>query len=121
MLIRLFMIGVLILSACSRSSSPDDDKERIRALEAEVKQLKSEVEKKQQPAPQPRQGKEPPQTGAQNKQRPSESNTSNKSSLDLQEKCARQAQNTPARLGWRMESLSIFENHYNARLNKCFV
>ena len=41
--------------------------------------------------------------------------------LDLQEKCARQAQEAFKRDGFEGEKGALFSNHYNEKLNKCFV
>jgi hypothetical protein len=46
---------------------------------------------------------------------------SRKASLELQEKCARQARQDFTQLGWDKDSWANFSNHYNERLNKCFV
>ena len=42
-------------------------------------------------------------------------------SLDLQEKCATQAQKQFDELGWNKNPMADFANHYSARLNKCFI
>ncbi len=42
-------------------------------------------------------------------------------SLDLQEKCAKQAQQAFKRDGFEKEQLASFSNHYSEKLNKCFV
>jgi hypothetical protein len=41
--------------------------------------------------------------------------------FSLQEKCAKQAREEFQRLGWGKEALADFTNHYNERLNKCFM
>ena len=41
--------------------------------------------------------------------------------LDLQEKCAKQARELFKSDGWEKEKMASFTNHYNQRLNKCFV
>lgn len=43
------------------------------------------------------------------------------SSLDLQEKCARQAYEQFRQSGWDKEPTAGFSNHYDETLNKCFV
>jgi hypothetical protein len=40
--------------------------------------------------------------------------------LDLQEKCAKQAQEAFKSDGFEKEEGALFSNHYNERLNKCF-
>jgi hypothetical protein len=42
-------------------------------------------------------------------------------SLDLQEKCAKQAQEVFKVSGKEKEQLAGFENHYNEKLNRCFM
>ena len=42
-------------------------------------------------------------------------------SLDLQEKCADQARKEFALSGYKPKDLAGFENHYNQKLNKCFI
>lgn len=42
-------------------------------------------------------------------------------SLDLQEKCATQARKEFNELGWNKNAMAGFSNHYNTRLNKCFM
>jgi hypothetical protein len=44
-----------------------------------------------------------------------------KATLELQEKCARQARQDFIQLGWDKDPLASFSNHYNERLNKCFM
>jgi hypothetical protein len=47
--------------------------------------------------------------------------TAKTSSLDLQEKCWKQSQEI-FRLGdWHKNQLASFENHYNERVNRCFL
>jgi seryl-tRNA synthetase len=41
--------------------------------------------------------------------------------LDLQEKCAKQAREEFHSLGWDKHELADVSNHYNAKLNKCFM
>jgi hypothetical protein len=41
--------------------------------------------------------------------------------LDLQDKCARQAHETFKNLGWDKEPLAGYGNHYHVGLNKCFI
>ncbi len=42
-------------------------------------------------------------------------------SLDLQGKCAKQAQEAFKLNGMEKEAMASFQNHYNTKLNKCFV
>jgi len=42
-------------------------------------------------------------------------------SFDLQAKCAKQARKAFAALGYAKDAMAGFENHYNSRLNKCFI
>ena len=42
-------------------------------------------------------------------------------SLDLQEKCAKQAHEAFKINGFEKDETSAFSNHYNEKLNKCFV
>jgi hypothetical protein len=42
-------------------------------------------------------------------------------SLDLQQRCARQAREEFTQSGWDKHPLASFTNHYNAGLNKCFI
>ena len=42
-------------------------------------------------------------------------------SLELQEKCSKQAALAYAESGWAKEPAAGYENHYNDKLNKCFV
>jgi hypothetical protein len=42
-------------------------------------------------------------------------------SLELQAKCAEQARKAFAESGFKPTDGAIFENHYSAKLNKCFV
>jgi len=42
-------------------------------------------------------------------------------SLELQEKCARQARQDFTQLGWDKDPSASSSNHYNGQLNKCFV
>src|SRR5260370_861449 len=41
--------------------------------------------------------------------------------FSLQEKCAKQAREEFQRLGWGKEAFADFTNHYNERLNKCYM
>jgi|SRR5580704_3788174 hypothetical protein len=41
--------------------------------------------------------------------------------LELQEKCAKQAREEFNVDGWEKEKLAGFSNHYNVALNKCFI
>lgn len=47
--------------------------------------------------------------------------TPKSSSLDLQAQCARQAALIYKDSGWEKEVMAGYENHYNEKLNKCFV
>ncbi len=42
-------------------------------------------------------------------------------SLDLQERCAKQAHEEFLNLGWKKHEGAVFANHYNQKLNKCFM
>jgi hypothetical protein len=42
-------------------------------------------------------------------------------SIDLQQKCARQAREEFTRDGWESRSMAGFTNHYNSELGKCFI
>lgn len=42
-------------------------------------------------------------------------------SLDLQEKCSKQARLQFNNDGWGSVKLAFFTNHYNEKLNKCFI
>jgi hypothetical protein len=42
-------------------------------------------------------------------------------SLDLQERCAKQAREEFLKLGWARQEAASFMNHYNQKLNKCFM
>lgn len=42
-------------------------------------------------------------------------------SLELQEKCSKQAQATFEAGGWKKEQLASYTNHYNEKMNKCFI
>jgi hypothetical protein len=42
-------------------------------------------------------------------------------SLEFQEKCSKQAWETYAENGWKKEPMASFTNHYNDKMNKCFV
>jgi len=42
-------------------------------------------------------------------------------SLNLQEKCAKQAHEQFVNLGWGKHESAVFGNHYNQKLNKCFL
>jgi hypothetical protein len=42
-------------------------------------------------------------------------------SLDLQNKCSKQALAEFTVLGWTKEPAASFANHYNQKLNKCFI
>jgi len=41
--------------------------------------------------------------------------------LELQEKCARQAAAIFKADGWEKEQMAGFENHYNEKMNRCFI
>jgi type II secretory pathway pseudopilin PulG len=41
--------------------------------------------------------------------------------LDLQEKCSKQAREDYREDGWNKEPMASFTNHYNEKMNKCFV
>lgn len=41
--------------------------------------------------------------------------------FDLQERCAKQAREAFLNLGWGKYESAAFENHFNQKLNKCFV
>jgi hypothetical protein len=41
--------------------------------------------------------------------------------LDLQEKCAKQSRGEFEKLGWGRQEAAAFMNHYNQKLNKCFM
>src|SRR5450759_845176 len=41
--------------------------------------------------------------------------------LDMQAKCAQQARAEFKAQGWEKESMAGFTNHYNVKVNKCFV
>src|SRR5690242_16880236 len=43
------------------------------------------------------------------------------SNLDLQEKCAKQARSVFSEMGFNKEPLANYTNHYQQRLNKCFI
>ena len=43
------------------------------------------------------------------------------SNLELQDKCAKQAAAVFKDSGWADESMAGYQNHYNERLDKCFV
>jgi hypothetical protein len=47
--------------------------------------------------------------------------TSKATALELQEKCAKQAREGFKLLGWDKHETASFSNHYNAKLNKCFL
>jgi hypothetical protein len=42
-------------------------------------------------------------------------------SLDLQGKCSKQAWDTYDQSGWKKEQMASFTNHYNEKMNKCFI
>jgi hypothetical protein len=42
-------------------------------------------------------------------------------SLELQSKCAEQARAVYNADGWNVEKMARFTNHYNQKLNKCFI
>ncbi len=42
-------------------------------------------------------------------------------SLELQEKCSKQASEQYVENGWKKEPMASYTNHYNERMNKCFV
>jgi TolA-binding protein len=46
---------------------------------------------------------------------------SKKNDLDAQEKCARQSREAFKRDGWEKEKGALFSNHYNEKLNRCFM
>lgn len=41
--------------------------------------------------------------------------------LDLQGKCAKQARSTFKSNGWETHPMASFANHYDSKLNKCFI
>ena len=41
--------------------------------------------------------------------------------FDFQERCAKQAREQFKQLGWDKEPMAGFTNHYNEKMNKCFV
>jgi hypothetical protein len=41
--------------------------------------------------------------------------------IDLQEKCARQSREEYRSDGWEKRSMAGFTNHFNTRMNKCFM
>lgn len=41
--------------------------------------------------------------------------------FDLQERCAEQSRKTFNDLGFKAKDLASYENHYNEKLNKCFI
>ncbi len=45
----------------------------------------------------------------------------NMATLDLREKCSKKAWETYAESGWKKEPMASFTNHYNVRMNKCFI
>ncbi len=42
-------------------------------------------------------------------------------SFDLQERCAKQADQEFSNLGWKKHEGAVLANHYNQKLNKCFM
>ena len=42
-------------------------------------------------------------------------------SLELQEQCSKQAREQFAENGWKKEPIASFTNHYNLKMNKCFM
>jgi hypothetical protein len=46
---------------------------------------------------------------------------SQSNSLEYQEKCAEQARKTFDDLGYKPRKMAVYENHYNAKFNKCFM
>ena len=42
-------------------------------------------------------------------------------SLELQEKCSKQARSDFEEYGWKKEAFASFTNHYNEKMNKCFI
>jgi len=42
-------------------------------------------------------------------------------SLELQEKCSKQAREEFVEDGWKKEPMASFANHYNEKMNKCFI
>lgn len=46
---------------------------------------------------------------------------STEQALAVQTECAATAQNFLVSRGWKAEEGSSYENHFNSRLNKCFV
>jgi hypothetical protein len=42
-------------------------------------------------------------------------------SLELQEKCSKQAEEQYAANGWKKEQMASYTNHYNEKMNKCFA
>jgi len=41
--------------------------------------------------------------------------------LEVQEKCSKQAGEQYAENGWKKEPIASFTNHYNEKMNKCFM
>jgi hypothetical protein len=41
--------------------------------------------------------------------------------LELQEKCSKQAREAYAENGWKKEELASYTNHFNEKMNKCFA
>ena len=41
--------------------------------------------------------------------------------LDLQEKCAKQARTEFTAQGWKKEDMTSYTNHYNSKVDKCFM
>jgi hypothetical protein len=41
--------------------------------------------------------------------------------LELQEKCANQARAVFREMGWDKKPFALYTNHYNRKLNKCFI
>ena len=42
-------------------------------------------------------------------------------SLELQDKCSKQAREEYAENGWKKEPIASFTNHFHAKMNKCFM
>ncbi len=45
----------------------------------------------------------------------------NSTSMELQERCSKQAREQYNAEGWREEPMASYTNHYNDKLNKCFL
>jgi hypothetical protein len=46
---------------------------------------------------------------------------SKSASLELQEACSKQARQEFESNGWKREQFALFTNHYNEKMNKCFI